>query len=212
MKKQLLAIALTGAFAASTAHAQAPHEQSDNSWISISGQVSNPTEDGFTLNYGEGEIAVDMSDAPWYDMKGPFSEGARVSVYGEIDRDESSQTSIEANSVFVESVGRLFSPTETVYGPPEIIPVVPVRVGDFTYTGRVETVGDDAFTIDTGRRQLTIDVSEMANNPLDNEGALQLKQGDTVMVYGVLDAKLGASRTVTADSIITVDNRARGDS
>lgn len=212
MKKQLMALTLTGVLAASTAHAQAPQEQSENSWISISGQVSNPTEDGFTLDYGEGEIPVTVKDAPWYDIKGPFAEGATVSVYGEIDQDDSSQTSIEANSVFVESIGRLFSATETIYGPPEIIPVVPVRVGDYTYTGRVETIGDEAFTIDTGRRELTIDISEMANNPLDDQGALQLEQGDMVMVYGVLDAKLGASRTVTADSIITVDNRARGDS
>lgn len=212
MKQHLLAIALTGVFAASTAYAQAPQEQSENSWISISGQVTNPTEDGFTLNYGEGEIPVNINDAPWYDIKGPFAEGARVSVYGEIDQDESAETSIEANSVFVESVGRLFSPTETIYGPPEIIPVVPVRVGDFTYTGRVGTIGENAFTIDTGRRQLTIDISEMANNPLDDQGALRLKQGDMVMVYGVLDAKLGASRTVTADSIITIDNRSGGDS
>ncbi len=211
MKRHFLALALASALASPLSFAQAPNEQNHNSWISISGQVTNPTDEGFTLNYGEGQIRVDMNDAEWYAPQGPFQSGATVSVYGEVNRDDST-AEIVANSVFVESEGRLFTRTDTVFGKPEIIPVVPVRVGAFTYTGEVGKIQNDRFTIDTGRRELYVDVSAMANNPLDDQGSLQVQQGDTVMVYGVLDAELGRSRTVTADSIITIDDGARNES
>ncbi|SDS11056.1 hypothetical protein SAMN05216421_0925 [Halopseudomonas xinjiangensis] len=211
MKRHFLALALASALVSPLSYAQAPHEQSHNSWVSISGQITNPTEEGFTLNYGEGQIRVDMNDADWYAPQGPFQEGATVSVYGEVNQADSA-AEIVANSVFVESEGRLFTRTDTVFGKPEIIPVVPVRVGAFTYTGEVGKVQDDRFTIDTGRRELMVDVSAMKDNPLDEQGAMRIEQGDTVMVYGVLDAELGRSRTVTADSIITIDEGARNES
>jgi len=85
-----------------------PYLMPDDTWISISGTAVDPQAASFTLDYGEGTVLVEMDDWDWYGEAGGILDGDKVTVYGEIDDDFYELTSIEASSVYVESLGTYF--------------------------------------------------------------------------------------------------------
>ena len=46
--------------AAAAAHTDTPAGHTDQEWVTITGDISNVSPDGFNIDYGEGSIAVEM--------------------------------------------------------------------------------------------------------------------------------------------------------
>lgn len=109
MSKHVSLLALTLGIAVGTpAYAADPYAKPEDSWISISGTVVDPKADTFKLDYGDGVITVEMDD--WDDDADAYVllDGDRVTVYGMIDDGLFERTTIEANSVYVESLNSYF--------------------------------------------------------------------------------------------------------
>ena len=82
----------------------------------------------------------------------------------------------------------------------------PVLISRTAVSGIVTDVDSDAdeFLINAGTRMVRVDVSEMAIDPLDDEGYLKIDVGDRVRVLGQIDTNLFEGRRLEADTVIEV--------
>jgi len=72
---------------AATAMAKDPKVQPDDAWISISGEVQSVTADTFMLDYGAGDLIVEMDDGDRDADAYQLLPGDKVTVTGRIDDD-----------------------------------------------------------------------------------------------------------------------------
>jgi len=180
-----------------------PYARADGTWISISGTVETVSADAFVLSYGDGIVTVEMDDGD-RDADGyKLVKGDRVTVNGRIDDDFYETTKIEASSVYVEKLDTYFYASAAdeedyfldSFSRPLVVAATIVR-------GRVTEVRDGEFTLDTGLRELTVEVDEMSFDPLDDEGYLKIEVGDRVRVDGRLDIDFFEGREIEAQSIV----------
>ena len=206
----ILLLLLTGGLLASPVLAEDPYSKSDDTWVSISGEVESVTPDAFVLDFGEGMITVEMDDGD-RDADGyKLIAGDHVTVTGKIDDDLFETRTIEASSVYVENIGTRFhaSPIDEEDGifamPAPVVVSTPVVLSEIVVQGTVSNVGLDQFSIDTGLREITVEIDELGYNPLDDEGYQQLAEGDVVSVTGTIEPDFMQGRIVMANSVITL--------
>lgn len=195
------------------AFAADPYEMPDDAWISISGEVESVYGDSFTLDYGEGFVTVEMDDWDWYAENYALLTGDNVTVNGKVDDDLFEATSIEASSVYVESLGSYFyanpaDEEDMVVGQPVYTVTTPIVVSEVEVRGTVKSVSEREFTIDTGITDLTVDTSNLAYNPLDDEGFQQIDTGDYVLVNGMMDAGFLGDAELDADFVVSLSEDA----
>jgi uncharacterized protein YdeI (BOF family) len=206
LKKVLFSISLffTALCFATSALAVNPYVKLNNTWINISGTVKNVTADSFTLDYGDGTVIVEMDDGD-RDADGyKLLSGDKVTVNGKIDDDFFEKTSIEASSVYVEKLGTFFFASavdEEDYAANLITPVV---VSTTVAQGVVTKVEDHSFNINNGQKSLTVDVSKMVYNPLDDQGYQKIDVGDLVRVTGRMDKGFFTGRRLVASSAVEI--------
>lgn len=209
MNRLPLSFAIASVLAAGPALAEeGPYLHPDNSWISLRGTVVEVDEQSFTLDYGRNTVEVEMDNWNWFTATGEALEGDRVIVYGEIDADTFEQSTIEASSLYVESMGTYFYEA-SVAGKKgiqavETMPQTPMDVGDTVVTGTVTSTGASEFTLNSGSKKITVDTSAMIYNPLDDKGYQQIDKGAQVTVTGVMESDLMQTRQLVADSVITL--------
>ncbi|MEA1052117.1 hypothetical protein U5801_20235 [Lamprobacter modestohalophilus] len=207
MASSALALALTGATAV---WAEDPMTKPDDSWISVSGTVESVTHDAFVLDYGEGLMTVEMDDGD-RDADGyKLVRGDKVTVNGRIDDDLFEARTLEASSVYVENIDTYFYASavdEEDINDVIVTVSTPVVISATTVQGRVTEVGSDEFVVDTGLREVLVEVEEMAYNPLDDEGYQKIEVGDRVSVTGQIDDDLFEGRELVADSVVTLSSR-----
>ena len=182
-----------------------PYALEDDSWISINGEVTSVTADAFELDYGDGQITVEMDDGD-RDADGyKLMMGDEVRVSGMIDDDFYDLTTIEASSVYVKNIDTYFYASamdEEDIGYSIISPSVTDTVVQGTITS-VDANGEQ-FTLDSGLQELTVEVDELTYNPLDNEGFQQLDVGDRVSVQGSIDHDFFEGRVFEANYVTTL--------
>jgi uncharacterized protein YdeI (BOF family) len=182
-----------------------PYAMEDNSWISINGEVTSVTADAFELDYGDGQITVEMDDGD-RDADGyKLMMGDEVRVSGMIDDDFYDLTTIEASSVYVKNIDTYFYASamdEEDIGYTIISPSVTDTVVQGTITS--VDVNGEQFTLDSGLQELTVEVDELTYNPLDDEGFQQLDVGDRVSVQGSIDHDFFAGRVFEANYVTTL--------
>lgn len=182
-----------------------PYALEDDSWISINGEVTSVTADAFELDYGDGQITVEMDDGD-RDADGyKLIQGDEVRVSGMIDDDFYDLTTIEASSVYVKNIDTYFYASamdEEDIGYSIISPSVTDTVVQGTITS-VDANGEQ-FTLDSGLQELTVEVDELTYNPLDNEGFQQLDVGDRVSVQGRIDHDFFEGRVFEANYVTTL--------
>lgn len=199
---------LVMAFTAADGLSKDPYLKADESWISISGTAVETRDNSFLLDYGQGTVIVEMHEWDWYAKDYRIIEGHRVTVYGEIDNDMFETTTIEASSVYDENRGTYFyasaadKESRGVYD--YWIDGKPVVLGETSVRGIVTDVEGRNFNIDTEKRKLTVDTSEMAYNPVDKKGYQTIDRGDYVVVSGDLRGDFWDSRRLMADKVITL--------
>lgn len=184
------------------ATAQNPYAKPDDTWLTLSGKIQSTSPDAFVLDYGTGTITVEMDDGDRDADAYQLNAGDQVTVSGMIDDDFFEKTRIEAGSVHVEKLGTTFFASSldeedypVIMGPPAIMAPLALQ-------GTVSEVGEQAFTLNTFQRRLTVDVSEMPYNPLDDDGYQKIEVGDFVKVTGSIDDNLFGKRQMAADSVV----------
>lgn len=200
-------------FAAENDGTRDPQKKADGSHIEISGTVTTTAPDSFRLDYGSGLITVEMDDWDWYEEEREVLSGDRVRVSGKVDDDTYESASIEAGSVYVESLNTYFhaSSADEEGQPftPSQAPDGRVTRGDMAITGVVTSVGDHEFTMDKGKRKITVETSMMPYNPLDSEGAQQLAIGDWVRAKGRVTRDTFEKKELEAESVTTLRDESR---
>lgn len=182
--------------------------KTDGSWVALSGQVVTHTPSQFTLDYGEGTILVETDD---WDSLGDgwvISEGDKVTVYGLVDDGFYQTKRIEAGSVYIEDSSTMV--TAPSNADEEAAPAtytyfsVPADY-DLQLAGTVTSVSGRNFTIDTGKRKVTVNTLGMGYNPVDNIGVQQIKKGDFVSVTGDLNLNMFENALINAETIVSYD-------
>ncbi|WPL18397.1 hypothetical protein Thiowin_03468 [Thiorhodovibrio winogradskyi] len=201
-----LALAVTGATATWAAD---PMTAPDDSWLSVSGTVEKVTADAFVLNYGDGLMTVEMDDGDRDADAYKLIHGDKVTVNGRIDDDLFEARTLEASSVYVENIGTTFY--ASAVDEEDIRDVIvtvstPVVISAMTVQGIVTEVNSEEFMVNTGLRQVRVDVGEMSYNPLDDEGYQKIEAGDRVSVTGHIDDGLFKGRELVADSVVTLSS------
>lgn len=192
-----LALALT------SAQAENPYLQADDTWISIDGEVHEVSPDSFVLDYGQGFVTVEMDDGDRDADAYSLLEGDEVTVSGIIDDGLYELNTIEASSVYVESIGTYFY-ASGVDEEDTFVTVDPVIISETVIQGTISSIGDEEFTLDTGAQEMTVQVDDMIYDPLDDVGYQQLDEGDFVTVTGNLDIEFFNDQVFEADTITTL--------
>jgi uncharacterized protein YdeI (BOF family) len=184
-----------------------PYAKADDTWISLSGEVQSVAADQFTLDYGDGRVLVEMDDGDRDADAYKLLEGDKVTVTGRVDDDFFESTSIEAASVYVENIGTTFFASSVDEESREQViatTLTPIVVSRLEVRGTVTRVNGDDFTLDTGTREMTVDVGGMLYDPLDDEGYQHIDVGDRVKVVGNMATELFEGRQLKADSIVEI--------
>ncbi|HKL26563.1 MAG TPA: hypothetical protein VJ910_10095 [Desulfuromonadales bacterium] len=186
---------------AATAMAKDPKVQPDDAWISISGEVQSVTADTFMLDYGAGDLIVEMDDGDRDADAYQLLPGDKVTVTGRIDDDFFEQTTLEASSVYVEKIGTFFFASPADEEEPLFALGPPVTVAESAVRGMVTVVEDQEFQLDTGLKSLSVNVEKMPYNPLDDVGYQKIRPGDIVRVTGNIDVNLFTRNEIVADTV-----------
>ena len=197
------ALALIVALPAAAEEAN-PYQLSDETWISLSGEVETVSANAFVLDYGNGMITVEMDDGD-RDADGyKLLPGDEVTVTGVIDDGFFESTTIEAGSVYVAKLGTYFyaSSADEESDYPNMY--TPGNYANTVVQGTVTSVSDDEFKLDTGMREITVSVEDMAYDPLDDEGYQKVEVGDMVAVGGDLEYEFFQGRQLDADYVTTL--------
>jgi uncharacterized protein YdeI (BOF family) len=206
--KDIMTACVVGVFVTAPTMAADPYERPDDTWISLSGTVEEVSADSFTLDYGKGIVTVEMDDGDRDADAYKLMQGDKVTVTGKVDDDLFETTTIEASSVYVENIGTYFyaSALDEEDVDTFVTVTVPVVISSVVVQGTVTKVDDDEFTVDTGAREVRVDVDQMAYNPLDDEGYQKIEVGDRVSVTGHMDDDLFEGRELMADSVVTLSD------
>lgn len=207
----LTLIAAALALSAGSALADKPRNASNNSWITVSGEITDTADDAFTLKYGAQSIPVEIGDMGWYSDGRQMLEGQNVTVTGMIDDDLFERRSIEARSVYVDSLNTYYYASaadeeDSFYPYGDSYYYGDVDVDSIALTGTVENIIGRQFKLDTGSRAVTIDTSTMSYNPLDGEGYHRVGEGDRVRVTGSADTSIFDLHEVDASTLVTLSS------
>ncbi len=189
------------------AMAQDPKEKPDDTWISVDGTVETVMRDSFILDYGAETITIEMDDGD-RDADGyKLAKGDKVRVTGKIDDDLFETRTIEASSVYVENLGNYFYASAVDEEDTFVTYTTPVTVPGAVLQGTVTAVDDEEFMLNTGVRQVNVEVEEMTYDPLDDVGYQKIGIGDRVSVYGRFDTDFfEGEREFVASTIVKLSN------
>ena len=169
-------------------------------WVSLTGSVKSNSRDSFVVDYGVGEITVEMDDRDW-SSDNRLSRGDSVTVTGRVDKDFYATRTIEASSVYVDRLSTYYyaSPADEEGANYAFLTR---RNGDggewISMTGAVLSKSAESLTIDVGARGLKVDISELAR-------ASTAKVGDRVSVSGELRrADPLETRQLVASSVVVL--------
>jgi uncharacterized protein YdeI (BOF family) len=190
-----------------------PYLQSDNAWISIDGTVDSVTANSFALDYGTGEITVEMDDRD-RDAEGyKLMKGDMVRVTGRVDHNLLADTTIEASSVYVDNLGTYFFASSADDEDRLLTNTWPLEVSSTTLRGTVQNVEDDSFTVSSPGGDIRVETQKLAYDPLDENGYQRVEQGDFVLVRGDMDTEFfDTRRELQANTIVVLQDASRNGS
>lgn len=169
----------------------------DEEWLLVTGKVKSSTPDGFVLEYGGGQITVEMDDYDNYEENVLLPDD-RVTVTGRMDDDLFERRAIEAVSVYVDRLHTAFFASAADEEGGFISYLSPDYLSDgelVALTGRVSSREGDMLTLRTGLREVKVDTTG-----IDRE--LKVGSGDRVTVYGEFDRDLFERNEVQAHSVV----------
>lgn len=188
-----------------------PGEVGHGGWIRLRGTVVSALPKSFVLDYGPGNITVEMDDWKRYYPDGAMlRSGDHVVVAGRIDDDLYLRKRIEAASVFVEELNTQFfaSPADEENAPAPSPRDVP-QASYVDMVGEVADVEGRSFTLRTGGQAIPVDTSAMSDDPFDEEGRYRAEEGGRVYVWGDLELGTRETTKLNARGMISVRSDGR---
>lgn len=186
----------------------------NENWINLNGEIVSASPSSFILDYGNGNVNVEMDDWDWYQEGRFLTPGDEVTVTGRVDDDLFHNRRIEASGVYVENLGTYFyangADEEELLSSRAYVPSAPNYVDA---SGTVAAVEGREFTLSGAWGPLRVDTSAMSDNPLDAEGFQKIKQGDRVYVWGDLDLDRAENPELQAKGVVSLTpdkNKATG--
>jgi len=182
-----------------------PYAHRDHAWIMIDGTVDSVSADQFILDYGPGRITVEMDDGD-RDADGyKLIKGDMVRVSGRVDRNLLAATTIEASSVYVESLGTHFFASSVDDEERIFSDSYPLVISSTTLRGKVERTDDDSFMLATEGGTIRVQTESLGYDPLDDQGYQRIRKGDLVLVRGDLDTGFfDIKRELEAEMIVVL--------
>jgi hypothetical protein len=160
-----------------------PHQVAEGSWVGITGQVESTSPGSFMLDYGDGNIKVQLE--PTSTKKHDFIKDEQVRVYGVMDDGFFTAKTIKAHAVYVESLKSYACTTE---GAETICSsFAPVIYSGVVVHGRVTAASPGTVQVDDGDKVINIDTSDLQTASGDKGMAPAAKEGDLVTVMGHMD-------------------------
>jgi len=205
-----LALAVAVPMTAAAAE-EMPYAMPDDSWISIDGTIESVAPDRFTLDYGDGNIIVEMDDGDRDADAYKLLEGDKVNIVGKVDDDFFETTTIEAMSVHVQKLGTTFYASAVDEEDVVMAVTVPVDLSETVVRGTVSSVSDDEFTVDMAGAELTVSTEGLGYDPLDDTGYQKIEQGDRVSVSGDMEDEFFGGTELEADAIVKLSDAQPGD-
>ena len=170
----------------------------DRSWINLRGTVVTAGPSSFVLDYGAGEITVEMDDWDWYREGSALLAGDKVVVTGQVDDDLWQSKRIEAGSVYVDKLDTYFYAGGT--DEEDLKESIVYVAGGPTYsdtTGYVTAAEGKELTINSGVREVRVDLSRLADKETP-----QVQVGERVYVWGDLDVESGERTEIMARGLV----------
>ena len=178
---------------------------SDGQSLSLTGTVVSAAPNSFVLDYGAGNVVVEMDDFDPFPEGQGLKAGDRVTVSGLADQDLFLNKRIEARSVYVRNLNSYFyasNADEEEYRSSAVVAASATNHSDFT--GTVSAIEGREFTLGTGPLAIRVDTSLLADNPLDSEGLQQIKVGDRVFAWGDIDFDAAEGAELKARGLISL--------
>jgi len=190
-----------------TATEQKVSSATNGEWLTLTGKVKDVSADEFKLDYGQDAIHVEMDGFGTLDGN-PIHEGDHVTVSGLIDADFLQNKTIEASSVYVDSLGTYFyaDPADEEDAYLSYFSTQAADQGDWlALTGTVQKISDDQITLDIGSKTLTVDTDDLAYDVNEEDSPWELSEGDRVSITGKIDdADLFDQRELNATSLVVL--------
>lgn len=187
-----------------------PHDQDDDTQITLSGKMVKIDGDEFVLRYLGGSITVELEDWARDAEELGFKNNAEVTVYGEIDNDLFTASTIEAEAVYLKSNGRYFYAPDKISKPATRAyrwsEPTDDSLADMSIRGRViatdREVGEFTIAVANGD-EITVKLDELAYDPFDEVEGKEIEKGDWVRVAGRLDFEFFEGKVLHADAVNT---------
>ncbi len=197
--------------AAVLADTHKPEDMKDRAWATFSGKVAKVNPDSFLLDYGEGELLVEVDDGDYDNDAYKLFAGDDVTVTGRIDQNLFAETTLEASGVYVKGLNTTFFSSaidEEDYPLVYTTAYVPMTPDTVTLVGNVtDTNGfTNNVSIVIGSNEIDVDVSELGYDPLDDEGWLKIDEGDRIQISGTLDDGFLTDYELVADTLTKLDS------
>lgn len=205
------AITLGSIFGSTIASAQSEDSGSmlgnieEDTSITLSGAVLETHEDEFDLRVGAAIVTVEVEDEIRDGGAYTLAPGDRVTVSGRVDDDLFEGKELKANAIHIDKLGTTFIIDEEYAD--EYGMIFGQDIGDYiAVAGNVTTVrpDDGEFRIHGNLGDFTVEVDELAENPLDDEGYMRIRTGDAVRIVGSVDDDWLEGREIVATSIRVV--------
>ena len=174
----------------------------EGEWVTLTGEVERVLPTSVTLDYGIGEIEVEIDGDPW-SGDNPLRRGDNVTVAGRVDEDFFRKRTIEASYIYVERLQSYVYASATDeeagnFAPPGD----PESDGNWVaLTGVLAAKAEDTLIIDTGAMDVVVDTSTLHYEP-------GVAIGERISVSGEMDySALFGSRRLTADVVVSLPDR-----
>jgi uncharacterized protein YdeI (BOF family) len=209
----LLAASITSALAAGLAFSPLQAQEQtgplsgmdDETSITLSGTVIEARDDEFDIRVGTETVTVDIEDEIRDGDAYELLPGDRITVSGLVEDHFFQGKELEANALYIDKLGTTFIVDEDYADDHGM--VAGRMMDDFVeVAGTVTMVGDDhdEFRIHGNVGDFTVEVDELAENPLDDDGYMKIDVGDAVRVIGEIDDDWIEGREIVASSVTVV--------
>jgi hypothetical protein len=136
-----------------------------------------------------------------------------VRVTGKVDHNLLADTTIEANSVYVENFGTYFFASAADDEDRLLTDPWPLQISSTTLRGTVGSVEDDSFTVSSPGGSIRVETDSLAYDPLDDTGYQRVQKGDFVLVRGDLNTGFfGTDRELRASTIVVLQDASKSGS
>ena len=183
----------------------------DKSPVMLTGRIKSVSDDEFVMNYGTGDITVEMDGWQWdEDQTKYLRTGDQVTVTGMIDDDLFEGREVKASNIYVMSDNMYYYSDEAARYPMNAYgDANSITDGSYvTMAGTVSSIEGDEITLSNNSTSaMKVDMGSLGYNALDADGVQQIKVGDMIQVYGEMDQGFFERQEIVASRVISLMSR-----